>query len=62
MTPFAVKLRTLSLDETGSTVGRLYALSTVGSIFGTFAAGFVLIPFVGSTRTLYLIAASLESR
>ncbi|MBK8811010.1 MAG: fused MFS/spermidine synthase [Acidobacteria bacterium] len=59
VTPFAVKLRTLSLDETGSTVGRLYALSTVGSIFGTFAAGFVLIPFVGSTRTLYLIAASL---
>ncbi len=59
VTPFSVKLRTLSLDETGATVGRLYALSTVGSIVGTFAAGFVLIPFVGSARTLYLIAASL---
>jgi spermidine synthase len=59
VTPFAVKLRTLSLEMTGSTVGRLYALSTVGSIIGTFAAGFFLIPFVGSTRTLYLIAAAL---
>ncbi len=59
VTPFSVKLRTESLDESGSTVGRLYALSTIGSIVGTFAAGFLLIPFVGSTRTLYLVAASL---
>ncbi|MGD9562362.1 MAG: fused MFS/spermidine synthase [Pyrinomonadaceae bacterium] len=59
VTPYAVKLRTLSLNESGKTVGRLYALSTVGSIAGTFAAGFFLIPFVGSTRTLYLIAGSL---
>lgn len=59
VTPYAVKLRTLSLEDAGKTVGRLYALSTIGSIAGTFAAGFVLIPFVGSTRTLYLIAGSL---
>ncbi|MBK9152871.1 MAG: fused MFS/spermidine synthase [Chloracidobacterium sp.] len=59
VTPYAVKLRTHTLDSSGSTVGRLYALSTIGSIAGTFAAGFFLIPFVGSTRTLYLIAASL---
>lgn len=49
----------LSLEDSGKTVGRLYALSTVGSIFGTFLAGFVLIPFVGSTRTLYLIGFCL---
>lgn len=59
VTPYSVKLRTLSLEDSGKTVGRLYALSTVGSIVGTFAAGFFLIPFVGSTRTLYLIAALL---
>lgn len=59
VTPFAVKLANTSLDQTGRTVGRLYALSTVGSIVGTFAAGFFLIPFVGSVRTLYLIAGSL---
>ena len=59
VTPFAVKLKMLSLEDTGKTVGRLYALSTIGSILGTFAAGFFLIPFVGSTRTLYLVAAIL---
>ncbi len=57
--PYAVKLKMLSLADSGKTVGRLYALSTVGSIMGTFLAGFFLIPFVGSTRTLYLIAAIL---
>lgn len=59
VTPYAVKLKTKTLDETGQTVGRLYALSTIGSIVGTFSAGFFLIPFVGSTRTLYFIAGSL---
>ncbi len=59
VTPFAVKLRMSALADSGKTVGRLYALSTVGSIAGTFAAGFFLIPFVGSTRTLYLIAGTL---
>jgi len=59
VTPYAVKLRTMSLEDAGKTVGRLYALSTIGSIAGTFAAGFFLVPFLGSTRTLYMIAALL---
>lgn len=59
VTPYAVKLKTTTLEDTGKTVGRLYALSTVGSIAGTFLAGFVLIPLLGSTKTLYLIGASL---
>ncbi len=57
--PYATKLRILSLADSGKTVGRLYALSTIGSIVGTFAAGFFLIPYIGSTRTLYFIAGSL---
>lgn len=57
--PYATKLRIASLDRTGRTVGRLYALSTVGSITGTFAAGFLFVPALGSTRTLYLLAAAL---
>ncbi len=59
VTPFAVRLKLTSIDKTGQTVGRLYALSTVGSITGTFAAGFFLIPFVGSVRTLYFVAGAL---
>lgn len=57
--PFAVRLKMISVETTGSTVGRLYALSTVGSILGTFLAGFWFIPFVGSVRTLYIIAGTL---
>ena len=59
VTPYAVRLRISSIDESGSTVGRLYALSTIGSIVGTFAAGFFLLPFVGSVRTLYIVAGVL---
>jgi predicted membrane-bound spermidine synthase len=55
VTPYAVRLKMISVADAGKTVGRLYALSTVGSILGTFAAGFFLLPFVGSVRTLYLI-------
>ena len=40
-------------------MGRLYALSTVGSIAGTFFAGFVMLPFIGSTRSLYIISGGL---
>ena len=59
VTPFAVRLKTTAVDQTGRTVGRLYALSTIGSIVGTFGAGFFLLPFVGSVRTLYIIAGAL---
>lgn len=59
VTPYAVRLKMSSVDTSGKTVGRLYALSTVGSIFGTFLAGFVLLPFVGSVRSLYLVTGIL---
>ncbi len=59
VTPYAVKLKMSTLEDSGKTVGRLYALSTVGSILGTFLAGFFLIPFVGSERTLYLVGGTL---
>ena len=50
----------LSIDdvrEAGSVAGRLYALSTVGSLLGTFLAALVLIPTIGTRRTL--LAAAL---
>jgi spermidine synthase len=59
VTPYAVRLEMPNTADSGKTVGRLFAYSTVGSIVGTFAAGFVLIPFVGSIRTLYMIAGGL---
>src|SRR5829696_3558391 len=47
VSPYAIRLKMHSVSDSGGTVGRLYALSTIGSIAGTFAAGFLLIPFVG---------------
>jgi spermidine synthase len=43
--------------DAGSVAGRLYALSTAGSLLGTFLAALVLIPSIGTRRTL--LAAAL---
>lgn len=55
VTPYAVRLSLASLQNAGATVGRLYALSTSGSILGTFLGGYVLISFFSSTLILWLI-------
>jgi spermidine synthase len=50
--PFAVRLAITGVDEAGRIAGRLYALSTVGSILGTFLSALVAIPLLGTRRTL----------
>jgi spermidine synthase len=59
VSPYAVKLKMKDLHYTGRTVGDLYAISTIGSIVGTFSAGFLLIPFLGTINILYFIVALL---
>lgn len=59
VSPYAVKLKLQSLHQSGRTVGNLYALSTIGSIAGTFGAGFFLIPTFGTNRIVYIIAMIL---
>ncbi|MBI4128217.1 MAG: fused MFS/spermidine synthase [Parcubacteria group bacterium] len=59
VSPYAVKLRLTNIGLAGSTAGNLYAISTVGSIVGTFLAGFVLISSLGSTKILWLLALTL---
>lgn len=59
VSPYAAKLKLDSLKNSGSTVGNLYALSTMGSIIGTFLAGFYLIPSFGTTNLLLVIAIIL---
>ncbi|MGE3856210.1 MAG: fused MFS/spermidine synthase [Dehalococcoidia bacterium] len=51
--PLVVKLRLRSLDETGSVVGSLSALGTLGALIGTFGTGFVLVA-AAPTRPLVL--------
>ena len=50
--PGVVKLRLRTLDETGSTVGRLSALGTLGALAGTFLTGFVLLSALPTSRLL----------
>ncbi len=57
--PFAVRLKLADTRSGGRTAGNLYAVSTIGSIVGTFLAGFVLIAWLGSTNILLLMAAVL---
>lgn len=54
--PYTVKLKLRNLKKTGEVAGRLYALSTLGSIIGTFLTGFYLIPLLGSRNILFLIS------
>jgi len=44
VSPFAVKLNASSLSGLGGVAGKLYALSTFGSIVGTLITTFVLVP------------------
>jgi spermidine synthase len=55
--PFAVRLAVTDVEGAGSAAGRLYALSTAGSLVGTFVSALVAIPLVGTQRTLIGAAA-----
>jgi spermidine synthase len=63
-TPYGTKLYTRSVDVVGRSVGRLYAVSTVGSFVGAIGTGFFLVPSLSVTRCLlvtsgFLIATAL---
>jgi len=61
VSPYVVRLKLKEVGSTGATVGRLYAISTIGSIVGTFSAGFYLLAMIGSTAILFCIAGLLLS-
>jgi predicted membrane-bound spermidine synthase len=63
VSPFAIRLQLKRVEAgiaaAGRTAGSLSALSTVGSIVGTFITALYLIPTIGTARTTYLIAGFL---
>jgi spermidine synthase len=59
VSPWAIRLKVERLEASGETAGRLYAISTVGSLAGTFLASLLLIPLVGTQRTFMLFALAL---
>ena len=59
ISPVVAKLAVRDLATTGATVGKIYAAGTVGSIVGTFATGFVLISWFGTTAIVWGVALVL---
>jgi len=61
--PFAVRLQLRRVEEgvaaAGRTAGTISAVSTLGSILGTFLTVLVLIPAIGTAGTIFLFAAFL---
>jgi spermidine synthase len=57
--PFAIRLAIEDVGSAGAVAGRLYALSTAGSLLGTFLSALVFIPLIGTQRTLLGTAAVL---
>jgi spermidine synthase len=58
VSPYAVRLAARDLGRLGDTTGRLYALSTLGSLGGTLIATFLLIPFFELRHVLALLTAA----
>jgi len=57
--PFAIRVLTRDLASVGGTVGRLSAISTLGSVLGTVLVGYVLIPILPNSVTMWVTAGVL---
>lgn len=59
VSPFAIRLLVADVATAGTTAGTLYALSTLGSIAGSFVPVLVLIPLLGTAATFVLLSLLL---
>jgi spermidine synthase len=59
VSPFAIRLLLKDVATGGNTAGRVYALSTVGSILGTFLPVFWFIPTFGTRPTIEAFGLAL---
>lgn len=59
VSPFAIRLAMVDTQRAGQISGQIYAISTLGSMVGTFLPTLWLIPSLGVMRTFLLFAGSL---
>jgi len=59
VSPFIIKLSSLESQAMGETSGKIFAVSTFGSLIGTFIPVLLTIPAIGSRNTIYVFALSL---
>ncbi|MBA3299004.1 MAG: fused MFS/spermidine synthase [Thermoleophilaceae bacterium] len=59
VSPYAVRLAVTEVEHAGEVAGRLYALSTAGSLVGTLLSALIFIPLVGTRRTFLIFALAI---
>jgi spermidine synthase len=59
VSPFAIRLALQNVASAGDVSGRMYAVSTLGSIVGNFTPVLLLIPSVGTARTFLIFSGLL---
>lgn len=59
LSPFAIRLAVQDVNESGRISGRIYAISTLGSLLGTYLPVLVVIPLAGSRMTAVIFGAIL---
>jgi predicted membrane-bound spermidine synthase len=57
--PFLVRVVTSSVAGVGGNVGRLTSIGTLGSFAGTMCIGYVMLPLLPNSVSMYLTAAAL---
>lgn len=57
--PFVIRVLTSHVGGVGGTVGRLSAVSTLGSVLGTVLVGYVLVPILPNSVTMWVTAGVL---
>jgi spermidine synthase len=57
--PFAIRLAVSDVNSAGKTSGRIYAISTLGSLIGTFLPALLIIPELGTFGTFMLFSGLL---
>ncbi len=55
----AIQERGVRAENSGALIGRFFAISSLGSILGTFLGGYLLISWLGSGVVIYFLAAAL---
>lgn len=55
--PLVMKIYARSVKTVGTALGRVYSVNTMGGVFGSVLAGFLLIPLLGVQNSVVLISA-----
>ena len=59
VSPYLIKIVSIFHSDVGNVAGSIFAVSTMGSIIGTFLPSLIFIPWVGSKRTIIIFSLVL---